>query len=206
MSRQIPATDRHLPQATPERDPQEPLGETPDEQPADAAQHRLLVAPRFTLRTLLLSVGGLSVLFAVMSMLGTTASVLLIWMLLLVAAHVVANAWGVRAPHAREEIRADDRAPDPRPLPRLPAPLPRLAGHFGIGKLMIAATCLGAVVGGIAGGYVLGRIYWPQVSIAAILLGTLSAAVLGGFFGFMISSFLQVFAKALSEATTEPKQ
>lgn len=175
----------------------------------DPAQHQPIEAPRFSLRTMLVVVALLSMLFALMSVLETVYSVILIWSLLLVAAHVAANAWGTRQRRLNE---ATGLATDPAPqragteiIHAALAPATRLRERMGIDRYMIAVTCLGAAAGGIAGGMILERQYWQTAGLAAILFGAGSSAVLGGFFGFLVSSFLRVTLKALHEATQEPR-
>jgi MFS family permease len=177
----------------------------------DPAQHRPIEAPRFSLRTLLLVVTLLSILFAVMSALDQIYSVILVWALLLVAAHVAANAWGTRQRRLDEAAGPADGAAahlvqrtGAATIHAALAPATRLGERMRIDRYMIAVTCLGACAGGIAGGMILERQYWQTASLAAIVFGACSSAVLGGFFGFLVSSFLRVALKALHEATREP--
>lgn len=176
----------------------------------DPAQHQPLEAPRFTLRTLLLGMTLLSVLFALMTVLGTVYSVILIWSLLLVAAHVAANAWGTRQRRLDEAAFLADGKAVPRSsadaIHAAIAPATRLRERMRIDRYMIGVTCLGALAGGIAGGKILGQLYWQTAGFEAILLGAFSSSVLGGFFGFLVSSFLRVTLKALHEATREPRR
>lgn len=179
----------------------------------DPAQHRPIEAPRFTLRTLLVVVTLLSGLFALLGMLGTTYSVILIWSMLLVAAHVAANAWGTR--QRRLDAAAggrDEQGVEKESLVGVAAiqaalvPATRLRERIGIDRYMIAVTCLGAFAGGMVGGMILERQYWQTAGFEAILFGACSSAVLGGFLGFLVSSFLRVAFQALHEATNEPRQ
>lgn len=179
----------------------------------DPAQHRTIEAPRFTLRTLLAIVTLLSGFFALLGVLGTTYSVILIWSLLLVAAHVAANAWGTRQRRLDAAAGARDRdATGQGSLVGVAAiqaalvPATRLRERMGIDRYMIAVTCLGAFAGGIIGGMFFERQYWQTAGFEAILFGAFSSAVLGGFLGFLVSSFLRVALKALHEATHEPRQ
>ncbi len=60
-------------------------------------------------------------------------------------------------------------------------------------------TIGGALIGAEFGGLGLAAIY-PRASVAAVTLGVVSSAVLGGFAGFLASSFLSVVRQALAEA------
>jgi len=177
----------------------------------DPAQHQPIEAPRFSLRTMLVVVTLLSLLFALMTVLETVYSVILIWSLLLVSAHVAANAWGTRQRRLNEAagLASGDHARTRQlaasaTIHAALAPATRLRERMGIDRYMIAVTCLGACAGGIAGGMILEQHYWQTAGLVPILFGAASSAVLGGFFGFLVSSFLRVTLKALHEATHEP--
>ena len=59
-------------------------------------------------------------------------------------------------------------------------------------------------LGGAAAGAYLGAVgsagTYPEAGTSAVVLGTVSAAVLGGFAGFMTSSFVLVMRQAWREA------
>lgn len=184
--------------------------ERPPTPESEHAERRVIEAPRFSLRSLLLGVGLLSALFAVMSALGAVYSVLLVWVVLLVAAHVVGNAWGTRLREGRVETNADSpglpvRTATAAMARSARAPTTRLGGRIGIDRYMVVATCAGAVSGAVLGTLVFSRIYGHTAGLSAILFGAFSAAVLGGFLGFLVSSFLGVALQALREASNEPK-
>ncbi|MBX3412897.1 MAG: hypothetical protein KF708_09430 [Pirellulales bacterium] len=188
------------------------LDDHPPQTKTDPSQHRPIEAPRFTLRSMLLVVALLSGLFALFSVLGTTYSVILIWSMLLIAAHVAANAWGTRQRRLNAPAGSRDGESEIDPpsvglatIQAALAPATRLRERMGIDRYMIAVTCLGAFAGGIAGGMILERQYWQTAGFEAILFGALSSAVLGGFLGFLVSSFLRVALKALHEAANEPR-
>jgi hypothetical protein len=164
--------------------------------------------PQFSLRSLLLWIAGLSVLFAVMAAVGARWSVLVAWFALLAAAHVAANSWGSRVGRRRGHFGPSDdpsdhplRAVTPRPTF---APTSRLRERVGLGRGMWIATSLGAALGAAAGGFLL----WPaRVSpmiVVGYFIGVLSAAAIGAFLGFLGSSFLDVALKAWAEAAAEP--
>jgi hypothetical protein len=63
-------------------------------------------------------------------------------------------------------------------------------------------TCGGAAAGAFLGGPGLAAVY-PDAGAAAVALGVASSAVLGGFAGFLASSFLSVTLKAWREALAQ---
>lgn len=168
--------------------------------------HRLPTLPRFRLRTLFLLMAGMSVLFMVMQKVGVAGSVLIIWALLLTAAHVVANAWGERRRSQQSHAASvQSMAPHGPVPPDAHAKATRLGDQAGISKLMLAFSAIGATCGGVLGASVLGSRYWHQGGVFPVVLGAISAAIIGGFFGFMVSSFVQVTARAFSEAAADHK-
>ena len=169
---------------------------------------------QFGLRTLFVAVTLCAALFAVMSVLGAVVSVALGWFLLLIAAHVAGNAWGTRIRDRRGSAGdIDERnGPPSNRMQRLQfAPLSSLRERTGIGRVMLAASSIGAALGGVLGTYVLCQVNWNRLcaahglggSLFAIVLGGVSTAIIGGFLGFLTSSFLEVGLQALRQATRE---
>ena len=162
---------------------------------------------QFSIRTLLLSVAAVGVLCAVGKLIGAEWMSLTLWVLLLGVAHVAGAIVG----HRRRAVdSANFDPPDPAhlsrgaPLPELTAarpselthqqPLARWVRHFTIGGSLLGAC------GGLVGMWLLGA-----ASINGLVLGTLSAAVLGAFFSFLASSFLAIAANAFEEARRNEK-
>ena len=159
--------------------------------------------PRFSLRALLAVVSVLCVLFALMSAVGTIWSLMIVFFLSLVMAHVMGNSLGTKLCSRTSRL-----------VPPLGAQLGnlesfevagprRLAERSGLNRATIAMTLGGATVGGIVGGTALAATY-PGASAGAVALGIISSAVLGGFFGFTASTFFSVARAALREALSEP--
>jgi len=162
--------------------------------------------PQFRLRTLMLAITLCGVLFGLMSALSALACTLLLFFLTLVAAHVLGNVIGNRL---RDEtsgsLEAEDAQRPARLALRLPVPTAqRLRERTGISRTMVVTAAIGAVLGGTSGGFVLAECVGQRANFAGIGLGTFSSAVLGGFFGFLLSSFLSVFSRALGEALGDP--
>jgi hypothetical protein len=162
---------------------------------------------QYSIRTLLISVAVVGVLFAIGNLIGAEWMSLTLWVGLLVIAHVAGAIIG----HRRRSI--DAAALDPpdasqlargAPIPEQSEvrvtelartqPLARWVRHCTIG-----GACLGAL-GGVGGMWVLGA-----ASVNGLVLGTISAAVLGAFFAFMASSFLAIAANAFDEARKDGK-
>ena len=76
---------------------------------------------------------------------------------------------------------------------------PRLAKRTRLGGSLLVIAALGAIAGGLLGGVFLASADWQLIHPAGIFLGALSSAVLGGFLGFLLSSFLSVSGSALAK-------
>jgi hypothetical protein len=173
----------------------------------DANQHEPaetgLRPPRFSLRALLLCMAALGCLFAIMSAVGLVWSAVILLFLSLVAAHVLGNSFGTRLRDQASREIALKRAAQPREPPdviRLNVDAPRqLTERARLNRVTLVTSAGGALVGAEFGGAGLAAIY-PQAPLGAVVLGVVSSAVLGGFAGFLASSFLSVVRQALAEA------
>jgi hypothetical protein len=156
--------------------------------------------PQFTLRTLLLAITGLAGLLAVMTAVGSLWAMALLLLVVLVSAHIVGNALGTKL----NERSTHGVVPPGGGVPRAARPRPlaspkRLAEPSRLHWINPVMTAAGAAAGGYFGGSALAASY-PDATTAAVSLGVVSSAVLGGFAGFAASSFLSVMRQALSEA------
>jgi hypothetical protein len=146
-------------------------------------------------------------LFAVLSRVGPLWSAAIIWFLILAAGHVLGNVWGSHASRLRTSSDDDQSGSaalqSPRPVTF--APTTRLCEKSQLGWIMPTVTIVAALIGGAAGGFALIWLHWGEVALAGLLVGTISAAILGGFFGFLTSSFVEVSARAFNEAAGEQK-
>jgi hypothetical protein len=126
-------------------------------------------------------------------------------MLLLVAAHVIANAWGTRQRSRRTSQRAvtdafaSSQSIDAVFKEQL-APATRLRRNTNSGWLTLACTAVGVAIGGISGTLALASLYYDRIDNQAIALGGASAAVIGGFAGFLAAIFTRTAAHAWHEA------
>ncbi|MBL8830162.1 MAG: hypothetical protein JNM18_24505 [Planctomycetaceae bacterium] len=158
--------------------------------------------PQFRLRTLFIAVAVLSALMALAVRIGPVWSLAIFWTALLIAAHVLGNAWGSRGTaDTSARLRAgthDDEPPQTGPIEF--APTTRLHRSGGVGWSTIVLTALGVLAGGGAGAAVLIVMYAEQGVYIGIALGILCAAILGGFLGFLTATSLGMTLRAWREA------
>lgn len=149
-------------------------------------------------------VGG--ILLAVAEAIGLMGTLGLALLCLLVVLHVLGNSLGTRL--NRESSRhAVFEEFDPALFPSLgdwraefdPAHENHLAKRTPCGWLVVGATCLGMIAGGVLGGLFFAR----EPKLAGMIVGTVSSVILGGFFGFAASSFSKVVLVALHQAKAE---
>lgn len=164
---------------------------------------------QFSLRQLLGWLAGLSALFAVLAAVGGALAAIIVWILVLIAVHVAANAWGTRTWQpgtTRDEPAAHcpPRRYDAAHLAHA-APQSRISGEICVNWTMIGCTACGALAGLAVGGYVLLMAYGHTGKYGAIGFGATAATVLGAFLGFLSSSFLDVTLRTLWEATRHAK-
>jgi hypothetical protein len=152
--------------------------------------------PQFSLRTLLAWIAGLCALFAVLAQLPLVWGVMAVWFLLLVVAHVVGNALGTRLRDGGTVGPSEEThdAPPPDSVPdRLPRPTAtRLQEKTPLGRIMFAIAAVGALLGGSLGGNAATFATGDAMTLSGLAVATLSSAVIGGLFGFLAASFLQV--------------
>jgi hypothetical protein len=173
----------------------------------------VLGPPRFTLRTLMLAMVAVSCLMAVGTAVGTASSLMLLFFIGLIIAHVLGNSVGTKLrDRASTSIVSDGQSDEAKRMqvralkvPRNLAP-GRLGQHKRLSRVAPAMACGGAVLGAFAGGTGSALIY-PEAGAAAVALGVCSAAVLGGLGGFLASSFVTVILSAWREAlkASEPQ-
>ena len=116
-----------------------------------------------------------------------------------IAMHVAGNALGTRMQEAADRERAA-RPPELRPeSPSLPQSIPtRLERHETLGRLVPISAGIGATVGGLTGTVMLAML--TRSSAAGALLGGASSAVIGGLFGFLAASFVEILRTSLRDA------
>jgi hypothetical protein len=162
---------------------------------------------QFSVATMLLAIGLLALGFALGKLPMGHAGLMLIVLVLLIAAHVLGNALGI---YLRDQSPLD-RQQEPLPIHaqplqcepcRLPVEAPtHMQQRNYPGWWVVASLVVGVAGGGVGGA----RLFWSWYDQAwsSWLLGTLSAAVIGGIFCFILSSFLVMSYRAWKEATRE---
>jgi hypothetical protein len=164
--------------------------------------------PQFRLRTLLIAFVGISALMAIAAKIGPVWSTAIAWTALLIGAHIVGNAWGSKATsQTSARLRAgtqDDEQPVAGPIEYAPAT--RLHRSGGVGWSTVVLTALGALAGGGAGAAILISIYAEQGVYVGIAVGIFSAAIIGGFLGFLTATSLGMTLRAWREAVEHDRQ
>jgi hypothetical protein len=160
---------------------------------------------QFGTRTLFAAVAAFAVLVVVLEHVGTIWAVVIVWFLVLIAAHVAANVRGSFYSSEREKraSRAEEDAFASASIGALIrfAPATRLRVSRGFGRVLVAVTGVCAALGLISGTVVL--LLATRAGFGGIVLGALSAAVLGGLLGFTSGSFVMVATRAFREASGE---
>jgi hypothetical protein len=115
-----------------------------------------------------------------------------------VAAHVAGNALGTKMRDATDRDLA--RGIGFRAWPTaLPAANPTHLERFGgLGRLAPVSASIGALCGGAIGTAAL--VAWTNSSWPGAVLGGLSSAVIGGLFGFLGASFVEILRTSIREA------
>lgn len=159
--------------------------------------YRGMKAPQFGTRELLAFIAFVAITIVALQVLDPLVSAGLILLGLCIFAHVAGNAVGMR-------LRDAGPSPESQTSSALQAsdyaPATRLSLHQRLGRMTITFTALGSIFGAIGGGTLLAVLNWENITIANMSLAIISCAILGGFLGFVMSSFLQVFLQAWAEA------
>ncbi len=156
---------------------------------------------QFRLRTLLMAVALMSIVLAVLTRVTAAWAWGLLLGVLMIAAHVFANAWGTR--QRNEQTGHDPERPVGLSQQSVTyAPNTQLsASSRRVSWVMILGTSLTALVCGSLGAWALASAYAATDGYAGVVVGTISAGVLGGFLGFLCSTFYDHSRRALREAT-----
>jgi hypothetical protein len=112
--------------------------------------------------------------------------------------HVAGNALGTTLREAadRDLTRIRRRAVAP---PDLPQAVPtRLERRQSLGTLVPISAGIGAGIGGATGATAL--VMLTPASLAGAALGGISSAVIGGLFGFLAASFIEIIRTSLRDA------
>ena len=167
--------------------------------------------PRFGLASLMGAMALLAILFSAARVVNPLAFFCLLLFCLTLFAHVAGNALGTRLRKIGNHSQDDPDHPNGSRLKNEPiadnkfAPAPKLSYRASLGRSMRFCTLSGAALGAVFGGCFLTWENWQLVTIPRILIAATASSVLGGFAGFLASSFLQVAFNTLTDSTTSHK-
>ena len=178
-----------------------------DKQPCHRVDRKQL---QFGTRTLLLGIAACAVLLVVLQHVGPVWGLMILWFLVLAAAHVAANARGSRhLADACAPDRARTNADEFSAVSRQPAvalcfaPATGLRDSKGFGRMLLAVTASSATVGLLCETTAL--LLLTQANVGGVVLGGISAAILSGFLGFTTGSFVMVATRSFQEAVHEQR-
>ena len=167
--------------------------------------------PQFGLRSMFFAVAACGGVFAVMAAIGPVASGAMLLGAAVIGLHVAGNWVGTSLRDSELKDRSNDvpfsnaLSPfDARSLSmRTEHSTPRLCQHTRLSWLNRALGVLGAVAGAAVGCGVL--LSWTGASVAGLIVGSVSSAVVGGCAGFLVGSFAESTLTAWWQATSEAK-
>ena len=175
-----------------------------NEQPDQPKPHRGLRPPQFRLSTLLVCVGILCMGFAAMKLLSPLFAAVICLLMLAVFAHIAGNAIGtqLRSNGDLDLKNQDEEEVRHPPVELTYAPPTSLRSHTRLGLTTIIPTAILAIAGAVGGAWSI--IQFSDIpTILNIGLATLSAGVLGGLFGFWLSSLANIVLEAVVQAHRE---
>jgi hypothetical protein len=137
-----------------------------------------------------------------MQLVGPIGAMMLTVGALLVALHMVGNALGTSLGDeaAKQVDPIDDPLVPPPTASRVKAaaaPPGEMSSRKRLGWRVVVCTLLGAAAGAGAGGWAYGNL--ALASEAGVIVGSISTAILGGFFSFLASSFLLTMLNSIRE-------
>jgi len=176
---------------------------------------------RFGLRQLFLFVAAVSTLLAALASSGGISAMVILLAVAVVVMHVFATALGTKLQTRTEQERLRQRSDKPgtdesnpsaseqsaklqaiRSAPRSP-----WHGRGGTYLPWLPRLVVGAmVVGGLAGGLLLGGKISHHTSFGGIIVGAASFAILGGWISFLAGNFYGVFRHGFREALAEQQK
>lgn len=171
-----------------------------------------LKPPRFSLRTLLWAFTIFGLLLTAYANFGSHVVAIFCLLALAILAHVAGNALGTQLRASGASDATDGSRSGGHGLPRRKpaagdfAPVTKLQERSPLGRPIVIATAVGAVAGGVLGGIIFSRLLAEKLTLSSISIGIIAAAVLGGIWTFITSSFLQVAGGALWQALRESKR
>lgn len=184
----------------------DPSNSEPPDVPAQG--NRGLRRPQFRLSTLL---GGIALFcfgLACMKLVSPLFAAVLCLLILAIFAHVAGNAIGTQlrsngnADLRDADLRGADNREDRTAVEPAFAPPTSLRAHTRLGLTTIIPTAILAFCGGATGAWCIVQ-FSDTPSMLNIGMATISAAVLGGLFGFWLSSLANIVLEAVVQAHRE---
>ena len=156
---------------------------------------------QFSIQSLLAVIAVLGLLFAIVRQGGLWGLLFALLVLALVAAHMMGNALGTKLrDQVSRQLNPDFRTRRIRPHPAGGEKTGRkLHERTPLGRFILLISTGGALIGGILGGLALA--VWARATLPGWIVGTISSAVLGAFFGFLMGSFLDMSIRAWWQAS-----
>jgi hypothetical protein len=173
--------------------------------------------PQFSLRSLLLAVGGVFLLIAVFDWVGAAWAAPLAFLMILVVGHVLGNVVGTRLRDAGSTCQRPATASISQTTGNSTANSTTAAtagGRVRIPSVRRSHLCdktpldrgvwllvgLGIAAGSLAGGTLLATLQWQDITWIGLLLGAVSAGILGGWLTLLGATFLHAAGRAWREA------
>jgi len=174
------------------------------------AAHGLLRPPQYGLKTLFWAVTLVAVLLSIMVSVGYVWAMAIGMAVLLVGSHVVGNALGKRLRDGATRSR-QDRAPRPdlqerRKTAWQPPRASRLSHHHPTGRTVYIVSAFGASLSAVAGASLAAWHYGSRISLPAIAVAGIAAAVLGALLSFFVTLGLGTISEAWRDMWREHKQ
>jgi hypothetical protein len=176
---------------------------------------------RFGLRQLFLFVAAVSTLLTALASSGGVTGVIVLLAVAIVVMHVFATALGTKLQTRTEQAQLRQRSAQPeinessrsafeqsaKLLAIRSAPRSPWHGRGGTYLPWLPRLVMGAmVVGGLAGGLLLGGTIGHRTSFEGIIVGAASFAVLAGWLSFLAGNFYGVFRHGFREALAEQQK
>ena len=140
---------------------------------------------------------ALAVAFSAINWLGLAGWLATLVVFGCLAMHIAGNAIGTRMQEATDRDLFRTRQQSPRVDVPVSSPS-HLERHSKTGWLLPISVGIGGFIGGISGATAL--MLLASSSFEGALLGGLSSAVLGGIFGFLIASFVDILRTSVRES------
>jgi hypothetical protein len=176
--------------------------------PKPRIQDKRLSPPQFGIRTLMLLVAVCGGLLALLQWLPPIAVLGIALFGISIFLHVAGNCLGTRLRAIGDEPGTRSLKDQPRkfvrPEPHNFAPATHLGQRRSLGWIVVIATFVGIIAGGVGGGF------WTLVSsrgpaeLSSIAVGAIAFATLGGIASFAVVGFTQVLLTAILQAMKPP--